>query len=128
MLFSFTIECGCYLIIYFRCNADKGHIFLPNDREEFQWVHDNVARHNKWYWLGTFCANSNTDDPGQTYAVTGEDMSKIQQKLNGKGAHPVNNHTHPCWKWHRNNNSWKYRYHHQQCQEARGIICEVPLG
>jgi len=111
-----------------QCNQHKGHIFLPNDRQEFQFVHDSVARHNKWYWLGTFCTTSgNNEDPANAFAVTGEDMRKVQQKLNGRGAHHINNHSHPCWMWHRNNGSWKYRYHHQHCHEGRGVICEVPL-
>ena len=113
------------------CNQHQAHIWQPNDREEYQWVEQHVMRHNTWYWLGTVCnsAGQNTN-VADFFTASGEDMRKIQQKLNARmhPGHHINNHSHPCMMSHRNNNTWRWMYHRQRCHEDHRIVCEAPLG
>ena len=113
------------------CNGHQAHIWQPNDREEYQWVEQNVMAHNTWYWLGTVC-NSKGDgtNPADFYTASGEDMRKIQQKMNVKmhPGHNINNHSLPVMMSHRNNNTWRWMYHQQFGKEGRRIVCEAPMG
>merc|ERR1711865_128436 len=112
------------------CNQMKAHIFLPNDREEYLWVEQNVMTNNGWYWTGLFCSVPRSLNPGTFYAPTGQDMREIQKKLNAK-MHPnhyVDEDGTPCAAYHRNNDTWRWQYHHSGCMENRGIVCEAPLA
>ena len=106
------------------CNRNQGHIFVPKDRVEFMWVHDNVARHNKWYWIGIFCGHG--ANLRNAYTVTGEDMRK--RELGFKGNPRLNMHTWTCFLWLRNNKHWIRHLNIQNCKGPYGVICESPLG
>eukprot|EP00116_Pleurobrachia_bachei_P004313 sb/3464575/ len=76
------------------------------DREEYSLVERNVMTHNTWHYLGTVCNSAGQNRNIQDFfTASGEDMRKIQQKLNAKmhPGHHINNHSHPCMKSHRNN-------------------------
>ena len=94
-------------------------------------MEQNVMAHNTWYWLGTVC-NSKGDgtNPADFYTASGEDMRKIQQKMNVKmhPGHNINNHSLPVMMSHRNNNTWRWMYHQQFGKEGRRIVCEAPMG
>merc|ERR1712093_723848 len=110
------------------CNQHQAHIFVPNNREEYLWVEQQVMTHNEWYFMGFFCAKSGTRDMNQVYSNTRENVPEIQKKLNVQLAHPIDEHNTPCMMSHRNNNSWRWQYHHQHGHEGRGIVCEAPTG
>eukprot|EP00116_Pleurobrachia_bachei_P010544 sb/3470806/ len=113
------------------CNRHQAHMFQPNDREEYQWVENNVMRHNEWHFLGTVCnSRGKTTNVADFYTASGEDMREIQKKLNARmyPGHHVDNHHHPCMLCHRHNNSWRWQYHHSSCNEGRKNVCEAPMG
>ena len=113
------------------CNRHQGHMWQPNDREEYQWVEQNVMRRNAWHWLGTICnSQGRNSNLAAFYTASGEDMRKIQQRLNARmhPGHHIDNESHPCMLSHRNNNSWRWQYHHQHCHEGHRYVCESPLG
>eukprot|EP00116_Pleurobrachia_bachei_P011057 sb/3471319/ len=113
------------------CNQHEAHIWQPNDREEYQWVEQNVMKHNDWHFLGTVCnSKGKTPDVADFYTASGEDMREINKKLNAKmaGSHRIDSHNMPCMLTHRNNNSWRWRYHQSHCNERRRIVCEAPMG
>ena len=110
------------------CNQHQAHIFVPNNREEYLWVEQNVMKRNGWYYMGFFCAPKNTKNFNEVYANTREDVRIINKKLQIQLAHPIGEHSTPCMMAHRNNNSWRWQYHHQHGHEGRHAVCEAPMG
>ena len=55
-------------------------------------------------------------------------MRKIGPKWGFRGHQPMHTHANVCYKWHRNNGTWMKQFHHQNCNEARGVICKSPLA
>eukprot|EP00116_Pleurobrachia_bachei_P008540 sb/3468802/ len=112
------------------CNRHQAHIWQPNDREEFEWVENNVMRHDDWHWLGTVCnSKGQSRNVADFFTASGEDMREIQKKLNAKMAdgHHINNHSHPCMLVNRRSKIWRWMYHHQGCNEGRRVVCEAPM-
>lgn len=60
-----------WVILYIiRCNKQNGHIVTWKNRQEFMWIHNNVAKIKlRWYWVGVFCGNG--VDLKAAYLVTG---------------------------------------------------------
>merc|ERR1711935_1107133 len=108
------------------CNRNQGHVVTWKDRQEFMWIHNNIANQNKWYWVGIFCGTGH--NISTHYVVTGEDMRKIGPKWGFRGAHPLDHSNNVCYMWHRNNGTWIRQFHHQGCQSGRGAICKSPLA
>jgi len=110
------------------CNTQQAHIFVPNNREEYLWVEQNVMSRNSWHWMGFFCAPKDTKNFNELYACTREDVRIIHKKLQATLAHPIGEHNTPCMTSHRNNDSWRWRYHHRHGHESHHVICESPTG
>jgi len=113
------------------CNKHQGHIFVANDREEYTWVEQNVMTSDEWYWTGIFCGGApKSEDPSNFYTTTREDMREIQKKMQVRmhPGHGLDRHTLPCALTHRNNNDWRWKYHHSHCNEKRALVCEQPLA
>merc|ERR1711998_188725 len=115
------------------CNQHQAHIYIHNDRQEYLWVEQNVMRHNEWYWVGIFCSGGHgrTTDLNKFYTPSGEDMRQIQQKIRCR-MHPGHwidhGHDRCCAISHKNNNTWRWMWHHQQGNEGRASVCEAPSG
>jgi len=114
------------------CNLYKAHIYVANTREEYLWIENNVMNHDTWYYNGIFCSG----DMGRTLniahmrTVTGEDLSEIQKKTNFRmeNNHWISQFDHNCAMTHRNNNDWRWKWHHQSCNDNRRAVCEALLG
>merc|ERR1711939_111229 len=110
------------------CNNNGGHHWVPNNREEFMWVRTNVMRHNEWYYMGYWCSEKDgSHDGNDWYTVTGEDMRIINKKMMVTSHHPIRHHGQPCMMTHRQDQNYWFKYHHQNCNEGRGVVCEVLL-
>jgi len=112
------------------CNRAQGHIFVATNREEYLWVEQNGMTSNEWYFTGIFCSSPGGADPNNFFTATREDMRVIQKNLQVRlhPGHSLDSHDRPCALYHRNNNDWRWQYHHSNCNEGRAVVCEVPLA
>jgi hypothetical protein len=113
-----------------QCNQDKGHLFVPNSNNEMQWVTQNIYQRGGWHWLGFFCSTGNSHNVRDWRTVTREDTRKIAQKLNVRSHQPVHHHNSACVmnQAEKHDRNWYRRFHHQNCNEGRAFVCEVPRG
>merc|ERR1712188_96636 len=111
------------------CNNHGGRLYVPNDQEEQMFVISNVMHQNDWYWTGIWCTSvPDSHNGADFYTVSGEDMRIINKKLQLRSHHPIRqNGNEVCMMTRKEDPNYWFQFHHQNCNEGRGAVCETPL-
>ena len=113
------------------CNKRNAHIWMPNRREEFDWVTQNVITHRtNNYWIGIFCSKNGSKKFAEMYTATREDMRIIGPKLQqfARMKSEVNQHNVPAVTFKMDDHgghSWRDRHGNE---DDSAWICEAPMG
>eukprot|EP00116_Pleurobrachia_bachei_P009299 sb/3469561/ len=115
------------------CNGRKAHIFMPNRREEWDWVTQNMVSHrNEHYWIGIFCSNTvGTTEFKSMFTVTREDMRIIAPRLHQFAMliTGIDNHKDPVMAFRLDQPKTGRQWNRRQGPEGgHGWICEAPLA
>ena len=114
------------------CNKRNAHIFLPNNKAEWDWVTQNVITHRgEEYWVGLFCAARGTNNFAEMYTCTREDMRKIGPKMQqfGQQKHgAIDESNTPVTAFNLNREGGRAWHHRHGHDGGHAWICEAPLG